>query len=106
MPYIITKTWYPAHKIPETVKIFVESLRKYPADDSLGEQVVPNAVKSTELGITSLGITKVKEGKLEDALTRTQNVLIMFHGIEGFRYRIEVWATIEEAMAAIGQSMP
>jgi len=106
MPYILVKSWYPAHKIPEAVKIYVEMLKKYPADDSLGEQIVPNAVKSTELGITSIGITKVKEGKLEEALTRSQNSLVMFHGLEGFRYKIEVWATIEEAMAYIGRSMP
>ena len=27
MPYILVKSWYPAHKIPEAVKIYVEMLK-------------------------------------------------------------------------------
>lgn len=106
MPYIFVYAWYPSHKVPEVVKVYLEMLKKYPADESLGETIMPSAVNTGCEGIKSLAVNKVKEGKLEEALTRTGTQMTMFQSVEGFEYSIEVWSTVEEAMGMIGKSMP
>ncbi len=106
MTYIFVYTWYPSHKTEEVVKVYLEMLNKFPVDESLVEEIVPAAVKTGSEGIKTLGISKVKEGKLEEALTRARTQMAMFQSIEGFEYSIEVWATVEEAMTVIGKRMP
>lgn len=106
IPYIITTTWFPTHKVPEVVKKYLEVLKKFPPDDSLGESVVPNAINTNKRGVISTGIFKVKEGRLEEALTRSRNSMALYQSLDEFEYKIKIWYTIEEAMAAIGQKMP
>lgn len=106
MPYIFVYCWYPSHKVSEVVKVYLEMLKKYPEDESLGENLIPAAVNTGCEGIKSLAVTKVKEGKLEEALTRTGTQMAMFQSVEGFEYSIETWSLVEEAMAMIGKSMP
>lgn len=106
MPYVIATTWYPTHKTTEVAQRYFEMLEKYPPDDSLGEGVVPVAVTTTPQGIKTMGITDVKEGKLEEALSRSRESMVMFHDIEGFEYSIEVYMTVVEALAMIGMSLP
>jgi len=48
----------------------------------LATEVVPAAVKSVHEGIKVIGIEEVKEGKLEEALNRTVNMMVMFQNIE------------------------
>jgi hypothetical protein len=102
-PYIIVTTWQPAHKVPEVVKMYLEVLKKYPHDEELSEWVVPGAITTGEYGVKGLEIYKVKEGKLEEQLTRLSMAMAMFHSIEGYAYSIRVWMTMEEALAAVGQ---
>lgn len=106
MPYIWVTAWYPTHLRDEVIKKWVEVRRKFPEDPSLGETVVDVANKATENGIKVVSIGRVKEGKLEEALTRTGRSLIPFQDIEGFEYTIELYSTIEEAMDALGVKMP
>lgn len=107
MPYIISFTKWPSDKASEVIKIAIEVAQKYPPDDSLGEPVVPNAVKGSLEGLRTLSVTEVKEGKLEEALTRAMEILAMYGTqIEGFEYSIEVWATLAEAYASIGKTPP
>jgi hypothetical protein len=106
MPYIITTSLYPSHKAPEVAKRYLEALAKYPPDENLATQVVPAAVKSIHEGIKVIGIGEVKEGKLEEALTRTANMMVMFHGIEGFEYSTQIYYKVEEALEMIGMSLP
>ncbi|NVL91372.1 MAG: hypothetical protein HWN69_10390 [Desulfobacterales bacterium] len=106
MPYIFVTTWYPSHKVTEAVKVYLQMLSKYPPDKSLGEDLIPAAVNSNKEGVISVSVSEVKEGKLEEALTRVGTQMTMFQSIEGFEYSIELWSTVEEAMTAIGQKMP
>ena len=106
MPYIISTTCWPSDKTPEVVKKAIEVVKKFPEDKSLGEQVVPNAVTPTTDGIKTISIFEVKKGKLEEALTRSQKISAMYQTIAGFEYAIEVWLTLIEAYAAIGQTPP
>lgn len=106
MPYIWVTAWYPSHIRDEVIKKWVESRRKFPEDPSLSEIVVSVANKSTKDGVKVVSIAKVKEGKLQEALTRTGRTMIMFQDIEGFEYKTELYATIEESMEALGVKMP
>lgn len=54
-------------------------------------------------GVKTMDIYKVKQGKLEENLTRSTKAMAMFHSIERYAYSIRVWLTIEEALAAVGQ---
>ncbi len=106
MPYIWVTAYYPSHIRDEVIKKWVESSRKFPEDPSLSETVVNIANKSTKDGSKLVNIFKVKEGKLQEALTYTGKSLIMFQDIEGFEYDIELYSTIEESMEALGVKMP
>jgi hypothetical protein len=102
MPYIFTTSMYPSDKAPEVAKRYLEAITKYPPDASLGTQIVPAAVITTLQGIKVIGIIEVKKGKLEDAMIRVAEMMAMFFNIEGFEYKMERYATVEEAMKTIG----
>jgi len=106
MPYIVTTSFYPGEKAPQVAEKYLEAIKKYPPDENLAVEVVPAAVKSTLEGIKVLGIVEVKEGKLEDALKRTVNMMVMFQSIPGFRYSTEFHYKVEEALSLIGMSIP
>ncbi|MHA2390420.1 MAG: hypothetical protein ACXAEX_00485 [Promethearchaeota archaeon] len=106
MPYLVTRTSWPSDKIPEIVKTAIEVIKKYPEDTSLGETVVPNAVKATTDGIMTFAVYEVKEGKFREAYERAGTVLAMYAPIEGFEYSVEVWSTEVEAYKTIGQAPP
>lgn len=106
MPYIVVFTRWPSDKIPEIVKKAIEVAQKFPPDDSLGDQIVPNAIKGSLDGVKTIGITLVKQGKLEEALTRASATVNMYATIPGFESSVEVWSTVEEAYTSIGQTPP
>jgi hypothetical protein len=102
MPYIVIDTKYPADKADEVAKAYLEVLKKYPPDDSLGTEVVPVATKATLQGVRGFAVSEVKEGKLEAAFIRSANVMAMFRNIPGYEYTIDVYLTAGEALATIG----
>jgi len=106
MPYLVVFTRWPSDKIPEVVKKAIEVTQKFPPDDSLGDQVVPNAINGNLDGMKSIAITLVKEGKLEEALTRASATVNLYASIPGFESSVEVWSTVEEAYTSIGQTPP
>jgi hypothetical protein len=106
MPYIVVTTLFPYQKAPQCGEKYVEALKKYPLDESLGTDVVPSAVKLTLEGNKSIRIVEVKEGKLEEALTQISRSITVFRGIEGFRPSIDIYYTVAEAMAIAGAEMP
>jgi len=106
MPYLISFVRWPSESTVEMVKKAIEVDKKFPPDDSLGEDIVPNAINSDMDGIKSLSVTLVKEGKLEEAILRARSIANMYLTVPGFKYSIETWATIEEAYTSIGQTPP
>ena len=106
MPYIVTDSRYPSNKATEVGTRYLEALAKYPPDESLTTEVVPAAVTTTHQGIKVIGISDVKDGKLEEALRRARDFMVMFHSIVGFEYTVRVYSKVEEAMASIGINMP
>lgn len=106
MPYLVAFVWWPAESSAEMVKIAIEAAKKFPPDDSLGEALVTNAFSSSKDGIVSLGVTLVKEGKLEEAINRARANVNMFLSVPGLKYSIEIWATQEEGYGSIGLTPP
>ena len=106
MPYIVVTSLFPFDKAPEVGEKYVEALKEYPMDENIGNTVVPAAVKLTHEGNKSIGITEVKEGKLEEAFTRMSRFVSVFRSIKGFRATIDVYYTVAEAMANAGVSQP
>ena len=108
MPYLITFAKWPTDKTLEVAKKAIEADKKFPPDESLGEDLTPgNAIKVTIEGAKTISVFKVSKGKLEDAYFRMQ-ALANFYAlsIAGFEYTTEVWSTVEEAYSSIGQKPP
>ncbi|MFX0081739.1 MAG: hypothetical protein ACFE94_08300 [Candidatus Hodarchaeota archaeon] len=106
MPYIVSFVKYPSHLGPKIAKKYLEFLQKFPPDDSLGENIIPSAVKVTEEGLRGLSVTRVKEGKFDEAYKLAIDQRAFFLDVEGYEGSIEVWATIEEALVAVGMKLP
>ena len=102
MPYIIIHCWYPNHLADEVAKKYLETMEKYPPDESLAKTIVPAAVSSTRKGIKTITIDEVERQKLGDALERDALFMAEFRNIEGFNYEIKSWATVEDALETIG----
>ena len=101
MTYMITQCWYPSTKTNEVVKVYQEVLEKHPFDESLGKQLLL-ASNSSKDGFETLIVTEVKKQKLEDVLERETTVLTKFRDIEGFKYEIRIWSSVEEAIKRLG----
>jgi hypothetical protein len=100
--YILTTSIYPNDKATEVAKMYGTMMTKYPDDASLGNRVVPVAVRVTLQGIKVITVTEIKKGKLEDAMTFITNRLAMFMNIPGYRYSIKTLMNLEEALKSIG----
>jgi hypothetical protein len=106
MPYLIIKSTYPSNKATEVGNKYLEALSKYPPDEKLAVELVPAAVKTTNQGIEVLGISEVKPGKLEEAITYLGKFMVMFQVIPGFESSMDVYLKVEEAMELLGMSLP
>ncbi|NVM46265.1 MAG: hypothetical protein HWN79_15245 [Candidatus Lokiarchaeota archaeon] len=106
MPYVVSFVRWPGESTVEMVKKAIEVDKKFPPDDSLGENLVTNAINADMDGIKSFSVTLVKPGKLEETILRARSILNMYLTIPGFKYSVETWATVEEAYTSIGQTPP
>ena len=106
MVYIVTIAKYPSHLGATVGKRYLEMLQKFPPDPSLGEGIVPAAVKRTEYGLQTISLTEVAKGKLDEALERAHNQLAMFNDLEDVEMSLEVYMTASEALATVGMKLP
>ncbi len=106
MPYIISFVKYPSHLGPKLGKKYLEYIQKFPPDNSLGDLIIPSAVKITDEGIRVLSVSRVKKGKFEEAWKLAFDQRAFFLDVEGYEGSIEVWATIGEALASVGMKTP
>ncbi|MHA2009406.1 MAG: hypothetical protein ACXABO_14545 [Promethearchaeota archaeon] len=106
MVYIITTVWFPPSKRVEIAKKAIEVAQKTQPDPSISTLVVPNAIMGSPNGITSLSISEVKEGKLEEALNLAVENIMEYMDIEGYNYKIDLANTLTEAMTMLDLKMP
>ncbi len=100
--YIIVTSLYPNDKAKEVANMYLKMIKKYPDDNSLGNRVVPVAVRPTIGGIKVISISEIKKGKLEDTMAFAANRMAMFNDIPGYKYSIKTFMNLEEALKTIG----
>lgn len=105
MVLLITTAIYPHDKAREVGKKFIEVFKKYPPDPSLSK-VLSIAVKATIDGIKVIGISEIKKGKFNEALDRATKSNLEYASIEGFKWEMETYMDVNEAMKNIGMEAP
>jgi len=106
MVYLITEIWYGFGQESKAGNKYLEVMKKYPPDQSVGEVTIPFAVNSTTEGIHTIAVTNVKKGKLEQAIKDAQRNMLEFSDIEGMKYKIRTYLNAAEAMGMISLQMP
>ena len=106
MPYVVVISTFPSNKSRKVAETYLEVHKKYGIDRNLEKPIFQGAIKSSEDGITTLGITETKPGKMDEYLVRLQDSMVMYHEIEGYKYKIEVWYSVVEAMGMLGMKAP
>ena len=105
MVYYIVTNWFPGSSADDVAKMYLEERKKYPRDKSL-LKVVAECIRSDKKGIKTMGVAEVKEGRLQEALKRQQEILTMYRNIEGYTSTLEVWWNPVEALGMIGMKAP
>lgn len=71
----------------------------YPPDESVAETLVRGAGRPTEKGFEGMSIWKLKEGQFDKMAKCIMSAMAMFNNVEGFGWKVEIWATFEESAA-------
>jgi len=107
MPYMFTYNIFPADQAENISKIYLKEMKEARAAlRLLAKEIIANSVKATMEGMSAISVFDVKEGKLEELLKLQQELLLAYHEIPGYRYRIEVRFKATEALGMIGMKMP
>ena len=107
MPYVFTYSYIPVHKVNKSAEIYLKEMKEArSATRALAKEIIPNAAKATMEGLEVISVHDIKEGKLEEFLKTQQKLMVAYHDIEGFKYKIEVRFKVTEALEMIGMKMP
>jgi hypothetical protein len=101
MPYIISHVSYPPTQSEKVAKRYLEMFKKLPLISSI-KRVIPAAVTASEKGFEVMVVDEVKREHQGEAIDYLSKFLVEFRDIEGLRYQINSWSTLNEAMAYIG----
>jgi hypothetical protein len=105
--YLFTYNTFPPDQAVNISKAYLKVIKEDRANmRPLAKEIIPNAVKATEEGMTVISVHEVKEGKLEECLAQQQKQLLVFHDIPGYRYRMEVRFNVVEAIEMLGMKVP
>ena len=105
MPYIV-KAWYPTDINIEVVEKYLEVVKEFPFDRSLGKETIPVTSNTNRNGIEVISVMEVKQGKLEEAWTWVGNRMTPFQEIKGFEYDMRLWNTLVEGLEGSGYALP
>ena len=64
MVLLVTQTGYPASEAEKAGKVYLEGLKKYPDDRTIGKPILRSGVKIEKDGIYGIVIYSTKEEKL------------------------------------------
>jgi hypothetical protein len=106
MPYIVVQSWYPSAINIEVTEKYLEVLKEFPFDRSLGKETIPIAATATKNGIEIISVMEVKQGKLEEAWTWIGKRLAPFQAVTGFEYEVKLWTTLTEAFQDSEYTLP
>ncbi len=107
MPYVFDYIIIPLNKGDEVAKRWVETIKVFRSEArGLSKEVVVNAIKVTMEGIESISVHDVKEGKLDEFLLVLGKAMMVYHDVEGLKYRLEVRTKMTEALELMGMKAP
>ncbi|MHA1240005.1 MAG: hypothetical protein ACTSQU_04350 [Promethearchaeota archaeon] len=107
MPYMFTYNIFPADQAENISKIYLKEMKEARAAlRPLAKEIIANSIKATMDGMSAISVFDVKEGKLEEILKLQQELILAYHEIPGYKYRIEVRFKATEALGMIGMKMP
>lgn len=93
MPYTVVYAWYPPDRVDDVVNVYMKVMEKFPVDESVAAPVIPGAVSSTKKGISTITISEVKPQKLDEAVDRLNQSMVMFHSVTDYRYEVKIMST-------------
>lgn len=106
MVLVVATVLFPHAKSNQVAKKNIELIQKYPADPSLGKQLVIG-VQATLEGIKVIVVNEIAKGKIEEYIERAakqyQETALE---IEGYKYQIETFMTVPEAYKILGMEPP
>jgi hypothetical protein len=102
LPYVISFAWYPPSLADIVAQRYLEMFQKLPVISSI-KRIVPAAVASTKEGLEVFIVDEVKQEDLGEAVDYCSKFLVEFRDIEGFRYHVRTFSTLNEAMRYIGK---
>jgi len=105
MPIIMTTAWYPMTQRMEVAKIAIEAAKKFPADETILKNLGSGMMRD-ERGVKSVILNEVMEGKLQEALDLTNDVIALYNDIEGFNIKTDLMITPLEAWESINMKPP
>jgi len=103
---LITTITYPPAVADQIGKKYLEIMDKYPDDASIGQSLVPAAVRSTLEGSKVVSIYNVNDGKLKEAIELATNRVFEFREIVGFQSCTEIAYDASEALGLLGLDAP
>jgi hypothetical protein len=77
-------------------------VEKYPPDETIAKVILDSAIDADENGLHGLSIIEPQVGKLEEALKRTETIMVEYLSVPDYRWEIKIWSTPEEALKYIG----
>ena len=99
--------WIPHNKAQKAGNLFIEASKKFPADRTLSKELLNNAVCATKEGYKVVSAREIKDGKLVEYLAYLHKLLLYItERIEGYKYEVEIYSTIFEAMDVLGLKPP
>ena len=105
MPIIMTTAWYPYSQRIKMAKTMIEAVKKFPADETVQKNLAMGWMRD-KAGIKVVIMNEVMEGKLQEALDLTNEVIDLYIDIEGFSVRNDIMAAPLEAWEWINMPMP
>ncbi|MFX0037605.1 MAG: hypothetical protein ACFE9I_18450 [Candidatus Hermodarchaeota archaeon] len=107
MVLIVSQTWYPASQAEKAGKAYLEVMKKYPDNRTIGKPILRSGVKIEKEGIHGIAVYSVNEGKFKEAMDLAVNrMLILGKEIEGIKMSIDTYYDVTEALPFVGLSAP
>ncbi len=103
--YIVNNAWCPHNKAADVASKYIEVLKKFPPDPSLGK-IVLILIRPFKDYLHVLGIHKIKKGKLADNFLRAIATNHELTNVEGFKYEVDTYMDMSEAYDIIELKAP
>ena len=100
--YLMIIAYYPNDKADEVIKKYLETMEKFPNDESIGKEILSASGRGTKDGVEVFTILDIKKGKMDEAILRATKLMHEFRSIQGYRYEFKTLANTEEALEIYG----